>query len=93
MSGEFDTSVSANHHFRSWRDKSPVAGAAAQIAQGLASSAWRRLSAGEGTKGARLDDWAYCESGAHDRAEAACQRAQTSDGELADLAGRAWGSS
>jgi hypothetical protein len=34
MSGEFDTSVSANHHFRSWRDKSPVAGAAAQIAQG-----------------------------------------------------------
>src|ERR1035437_5134695 len=61
--------VSANHHFRSWRGKSPVAGAAAQIAQGLASSAWHRLSAGEGTKGARLDDWAYCELADLDAAE------------------------
>ena len=61
--------VSANRHFGSWRGKPPVAGAAAQIAQGLASSAWRRLSAGEGTKGARLDDWAYCELADLDAAE------------------------
>src|ERR1700693_4747205 len=47
--------VSANRHFGSWRGKPPVAGAAEEIAQGLASSAWHRLSAGEGTKGARLD--------------------------------------
>ena len=45
--------VSANRHFGSWRGKPPVAGAAEEIAQGLASSAWHRLSAGEGTKGAR----------------------------------------
>src|ERR1035437_10115853 len=56
-------------HFGSWRGKPPVAGAAAQIAQGLASSAWRRLSAGEGTKGTRLDDWAYCELADLDAAE------------------------
>jgi SRSO17 transposase len=41
-------------HFGSWRGKPPVAGAAEEIAQGLGSSAWRHLSAGEGTKGARL---------------------------------------
>src|ERR1017187_1010180 len=34
--------VSANRHFGSWRGKPPVAGAAEEIAQGLASSAWRR---------------------------------------------------
>jgi len=44
-------------------------GSRQEIAQGLASSAWRRLSAGEGTKGARLDDWAYCELADLDAAE------------------------
>src|SRR5664280_1698088 len=34
---------------------------AATIAQNLPKSAWRRLSAGDGTKGARLHDWAYLE--------------------------------
>ena len=53
--------VAANHHFGSWSGKPPVAGTALEIAQGLAPSACRRLSAGEGTKGARLHDWAYCE--------------------------------
>jgi SRSO17 transposase len=38
-----------------------VGGTAADIAQSLAKSAWRRLSAGEGTKGPRLHDWAYLE--------------------------------
>ena len=53
--------VSAKHHFFSWGGKPPVAGTAAEIALALGPSAWQRLSAGEGTKGARLYDWAYCE--------------------------------
>jgi len=38
-----------------------VAGTAEGIAQALPASAWARLSAGDGTKGARLYDWAYLE--------------------------------
>ena len=53
--------VNATHHFRSWGRKRPVAGTAEDIARTLPRSAWRRLSAGAGTKGARLHDWAYCE--------------------------------
>jgi len=53
--------VASSHHFGSWRDKPPVAGMAEDIAKGLDASAWKRLSAGEGTKGPRLHDWAYCE--------------------------------
>jgi SRSO17 transposase len=61
--------VNANHHFGSWSGKLPVAGTALEIAQGLDPSAWKRLSAGEGTKGARLHDWAYCELADLDAAE------------------------
>ena len=53
--------VNANHHFGSWAGKPPIAGTADEIARSLNPSAWRRLSAGEGTKGARLHDWAYLE--------------------------------
>jgi len=53
--------VSSSHHFGSWIDKPAVAGTAAEIAQELAPDAWHRLSAGDGTKGARLHDWAYHE--------------------------------
>jgi SRSO17 transposase len=53
--------VAANHVFRSWGKKQLIGGAAAKIAQSLPSSAWRRLSSGEGTKGPRLHDWAYLE--------------------------------
>jgi SRSO17 transposase len=53
--------VAANHVFRSWGKPRPVGGTAADIAQHLPESAWRRLSAGEGTKGQRLHDWAYLE--------------------------------
>lgn len=52
--------VTGKHHFRSW-GKQPVAGTAGEIAAGLDPSSWKRLSAGEGTKGARLHDWAYIE--------------------------------
>ena len=53
--------VNGSHPFNSWGDKPPVAGTAEAIARALPASAWARLSAGEGTKGPRLYDWAYLE--------------------------------
>jgi SRSO17 transposase len=53
--------VPGNHLFRSWGKQPPIAGMASEIARALDPSSWKRLSAGEGTKGARLHDWAYCE--------------------------------
>jgi SRSO17 transposase len=53
--------VNATQAFNSWIGKPLVAGTAEEIAQGLGPAAWRRLSAGEGTKGPRLSDWAYLE--------------------------------
>ncbi len=53
--------VNANHPFRSWGKPLAVAGTARDIAEALPEKIWRRLSAGEGTKGARLHDWAYLE--------------------------------
>jgi SRSO17 transposase len=51
--------VNATQPFNSWIGKPVVAGTAEEIAQGLEPSAWRRLSAGEGTKGPRWDDWRW----------------------------------
>lgn len=42
--------------------KAAVFGTAGEIAQDLDPSAWHRLSAGAGTKGARLHEWAYLET-------------------------------
>ena len=53
--------VASNHVFRSWGKKQLIGGTAAKIADNLPKNAWRRLSAGEGTKGPRLHDWAYLE--------------------------------
>ena len=53
--------VSATSQFNSWGAKPLVVGTAEGIARGLDASAWQRLSAGAGTKGARLYDWAYFE--------------------------------
>jgi SRSO17 transposase len=53
--------VAANHVFHSWGKRQIIRGTAAKIAQDLPKGAWRRLSAGEGTKGPRLHDWAYLE--------------------------------
>jgi SRSO17 transposase len=53
--------ANATQPFNSWIGKPEIAGTAERIAQDLAPSAWRRLSAGEGTKGPRLHDWAYLE--------------------------------
>lgn len=51
--------VNANHPFRSWGKPLAVAGTAKDIAEALPEDGWQRLSAGEGTKGARLHDWVY----------------------------------
>jgi SRSO17 transposase len=61
--------VDGSHPFNSWGDKPPVAGTAEAIARALPASAWARLSAGEGTKGPRLYDWAYLELADLDAAE------------------------
>jgi SRSO17 transposase len=53
--------VSATQPFNSWIGKPEVAGTAEEIARDLEPSAWVRLSAGEGSKGERLYDWAYLE--------------------------------
>lgn len=53
--------VNSEHRVHSWGKARVIAGGAGAIAQSLAPSDWRRLSAGEGTKGARLYDWAYLE--------------------------------
>ena len=52
--------VTGKHHVRSW-GKAPVVGTADEIAATLEASDWKRLSAGDATKGARLHDWAYME--------------------------------
>ena len=53
--------VASNHSVNSWGKTRPVAGTAERVAQGLAPSDWKRLSAGDGAKGPRLYDWAYVE--------------------------------
>ncbi len=53
--------VSSSHWFGSWNRERPVGGSAEKIAQTLDPSDWLRLSAGTGTKGPRLHDWAYLE--------------------------------
>jgi SRSO17 transposase len=63
--------VTGTHPFCSW-GKAPVAGTAEEIAQALPASAWIRLSAGDGTKGPRLYDWAYLELADLDAEEVGC---------------------
>ncbi len=53
--------VNATHPFGSWGDKPLLAGTAEAIARELGDAAWQRLSAGAGSQGERLYDWAYCE--------------------------------
>ena len=53
--------VAGPHRVVSWGVLPLIAGTAVENAKDLATAAWRRLSAGEGTKGPRLHDWAYLE--------------------------------
>jgi SRSO17 transposase len=63
--------VTGTHPFCAW-GKAPVAGTADEIAESLPASAWMRLSAGDGTKGPRLYDWAYLELADLDAEEVGC---------------------
>jgi SRSO17 transposase len=63
--------VTGTHPFCSW-GKAPVAGTAEEIARALPASAWARLSAGDGTKGPRLYDWADLELADLDAEEVGC---------------------
>jgi SRSO17 transposase len=51
----------ATRAFNSWGTRPVVTGTAEEIAKGLEPTAWRRLSAGEGTKGPRPSDRACLE--------------------------------
>ena len=51
--------VTGQHRFWSWDANLDLAGTADDIAKGIPDQDWLRLSAGAGTKGARLFDWAY----------------------------------
>ena len=53
--------VKSTEPFHSWGKPRIIAGTAKEIADCLPTSAWARLSAGAGTKGERLHDWAYVE--------------------------------
>jgi SRSO17 transposase len=53
--------VKFNEPFHSWDKPQIITGTAKEIADRLPTSAWARLSAGAGTKGERLHDWAYVE--------------------------------
>lgn len=53
--------INSSHSVKSWGKARPASGTAGGIAQDLPPAEWRRLSAGEGSKGPRLYDWAYVE--------------------------------
>jgi len=53
--------VTGPHSFWSWGSSEPIAGTAHEIAAALPARAWRRFSAGQGSKGPRWHDWAYLE--------------------------------
>jgi transposase len=53
--------VKCNDTFYSWGKANAVAGTEKEIADRLPLSAWKRLSAGSGTKGERLHEWVYLE--------------------------------
>jgi SRSO17 transposase len=53
--------VTGKHQCWSWGREPMVAGTAQGIAEALPASFWQRLSAGSGTKGKRMYDWAYLE--------------------------------
>ncbi|MGI4808533.1 MAG: IS701 family transposase [Janthinobacterium lividum] len=51
--------VASTHQVRSWGVQSFMIDTAENVAASLPADAWKGLSAGDGTKGPRLHDWAY----------------------------------
>ena len=70
--------VASTAQFLSWDKPDLVSGTAGEIAAALPASRWVRLSAGAGTKGPRLYDWAYLELAGLDAQDFfECRSAQT----------------
>jgi SRSO17 transposase len=82
--------VSSDHRVNAWGKARRVAGTAAAVAQGLSPSDWVRLSAGEGTKGARLHDWAYLELADLDSADYDASRSGLSERLPLTINARSW---
>lgn len=51
--------ITGAHQVRSWGVQPFMVGTAETVARSLTEDAWQALSAGDGTKGPRLHDWAY----------------------------------
>jgi SRSO17 transposase len=70
--------VASTAQFHSWDKPELVSGTAEAIAAALPASRWVQCSAGDGTKGPRLYDWAYLELADLDaRSFFGCRSAQT----------------
>jgi SRSO17 transposase len=70
--------VASTAQFHSWDKPELVSGTAEAIAAALPASRWVQCSAGDGTKGPRLYDWAYLELADLDaRSVFGCRSAQT----------------
>jgi SRSO17 transposase len=82
--------VSSNHAVHSWGKTRPVAGTADAVAQSLSPSDWLRLSSGEGTKGARLHDWAYLDLADLDAADYDASRSGPSERSSLTMNVRSW---
>ena len=61
--------VNSNHYSGPGHSKPPIAGTAEEIARQVDPSRMAAPVGGEGTKGARLHDWVYCELADLDAAE------------------------
>ena len=66
--------ITSAHHCASWQHNRRLVETAKDIADALPASAWKRLSAGSGTKGPRLYDWAFRKLGDVDASEYAEER-------------------
>jgi SRSO17 transposase len=82
--------VNSDHNVGSWGKAEPFAGTAGAIAQELPASEWKRLSSGDGPRGARLYDWAYCELADLDAAKHNTDRARMSERLPLTLNVRSW---
>jgi SRSO17 transposase len=82
--------VSSDHRVTSWGKARPISGAAGAVARNLSPSDWVRLSAGEGTKGPRLHDWAYLELADLDSADYDASPSDPSEGMSPETNARLW---
>ena len=64
--------ITSAHLCASWQHNRRLVETAKDIADALPASAWKRLSAGSGTKGPRLHDWAFRKLRDVDASEYAC---------------------